>query len=332
MIEGIPYFGENNNEIYERILTGVKNGACKEKRYTTIYELIHKNIDNKLIVVIDEQWLTWLNDIRFNYRDHECYLPYFTYELYSVDGNRRRSDNKGHLLLKDGPYGKELFIRYDYKYEKLELNENNFRLKVYNLDTNEFMELCSDSWIDNTFDMKELYEKYVDSCFKNDDYLLNKHMGGYHYITRTVDKFVNKERLIRNDLGLRHYSEIDAYDSDYRDVRQYKYEQVVQMKGLRDSLSKLYKLRRLDFDCLIYCIMRENAIPYNCSDRFKIEWERLGTEEGKDYIKYGKDIKLIIKSYWKNEYKPWKLKSYSRFNLNNGEKREKGEGEEMKRT
>ena len=38
--------------------------------------------------------------------------------------------------------------------------------------------------------------------------------------------------------------------------------------------------------------MRENAIPYNCSDRFKIEWERLGTEEGKDYIKYGKDIKL----------------------------------------
>ena len=32
MIEGIPYFGENNNEIYERILTGVKNGACNEKR------------------------------------------------------------------------------------------------------------------------------------------------------------------------------------------------------------------------------------------------------------------------------------------------------------
>ena len=277
MIEGIPYFGENNNEIYERVLTGVKNGACKKKRYTTIYELIHKNIDNKLVVIIDEQWLTWLNDIRFNYRDHECYLPYFTYELYSVDWNRRRSDNKGHLLLKDGPSGKELFIRYNYKYEKLELNENNFRLKVYSLDTNEFMELCSGNWLNDTFDMKELYEKYIDSCFKNDDYLLNKHMGGYHYITRTVDKFVNKERLIRNDLGLRHYSEIETYDSDYRDVRQYKYEQVVQMKGLRDSLSKLYKLRRLDFDCLIYCIMRKNAIPCNCSDRFKLDWERLGT-------------------------------------------------------
>ena len=144
-------------------------------------------------------------------------------------------------------------------------------------------------------------------------------MGGYHYITRTVDKFVNKEKLIRNDLGLRHYSEIQAYDSDYRDVRQYKYEQVVQMKGLRESLSKLYKLRRLDFDCLIYCIMRENAIPYNCSDEFKIDWERLGTKEGKDYIKYGKDIKLIIKSYWKNEYEPWEVKSYSRFNLKDRE-------------
>ena len=319
MIEGIPYFGENNNEIYERIITGVKNGACKEKRYTTIYKLIHENIDNKLVVIIDGHWLTWLNDIRFNYRDHKCYIPYFTYELYSVDGSKRRSDNKGHLLLKDGPSGKELFIRYNYKYEKLELSENNFRLNVYNLDTNEFMVLCSNNWINYTFDMNELYEKYIDSCFKNDDYLLNKHMGGYHYITRTVDKFVNKEKLIRNDLGLRHYSEIQACDSDYRDVRQYKYEQVVQMKGLRESLSKLYKLRRLDFDCLIYCIMRENAIPYNCSDEFKIDWEKLGTKEGNDYIKYGKDIKLIIKSYWKNEYEPWEVKSYSRFNLKDRE-------------
>ena len=70
MIQGIPYFGETTQEIYEYIQSEKYiNTEPKEITYNSLYELIISNIGKRIIVVIDNKWLTWLTDIVFNYRD-----------------------------------------------------------------------------------------------------------------------------------------------------------------------------------------------------------------------------------------------------------------------
>ena len=107
MIEGIPYFGEDNQYIWEDILcSDIKNKLNED----SLYDLINSRIDKKVVVVIDGKWFTWLNDIAFNYRDKECYIPYYSFELYEISGEGFKTDNKGHLLYD----GDTVNIRYNY--------------------------------------------------------------------------------------------------------------------------------------------------------------------------------------------------------------------------
>lgn len=279
MIKGIPYFGEQTQEIVDSILN-IDTDIIYEKKYDSLYDLILSNIDKHIIVVIDNKWLTWLNDIVFNYRDRECYIPYYTYKEQLITDRTFRTNNKGHLILD----GDNIRVRYEYSYHKLNITVDNLALDCVNIDTQERLIVRTNNWINEAaVDFDKLHKLYVESSYKDDDFIMNKHAGGYHYITLSPKEFVNRERKLREQYDLSDYSEDFYYIKDYRDVRQYKYEEVIKLNGLLDNI-ELYRERRLRFESYMYCCLRAGLFN---DIQFK-----------KHIYKVGKELKLIIKDYW----------------------------------
>ena len=279
MIKGIPYFGEQTQEIVDSILN-IDTDIIYEKKYDSLYDLILSNIDKHIIVVIDNKWLTWLNDIVFNYRDRECYIPYYTYKEQLITDRTFRTNNKGHLILD----GDNIRVRYEYSYHKLNITVDNLALDCVDIDTQERLIVRTNNWINEAaVDFDKLHKLYVESSYKDDDFIMNKHAGGYHYITLSPKEFVNRERKLREQYDLSDYSEDFYYIKDYRDVRQYKYEEVIKLNGLLDNI-ELYRERRLRFESYLYCCLRAGLFN---NIQFK-----------KHIYKVGKEIKLIIKDYW----------------------------------
>lgn len=303
MIRGIPYFGEDNQVIYDKILSS-DTPITNNLRNQDLYEFINNYIEDEVVVIINNKWLTWLKDIKFNYRDKKCYIPYFEYETHNISELGYRGTNKGHLLLQDDT----LCVRHNYLYKELDINIDGTEYLMYNLSTREKFTVSFDSWIvENEFDIEQLYQLYLDSCYVNDDFLIQKHNGGYHLIDKEVKGFRNKERLIRRDLGLYDFNFDARIPKDYRDVRNFKYEQVVQLVGFRETI-ELYHLRRIRFESYLYCILRSQIKSNNA--KFNNMFEQLG--KTKSVVKYGDNIKLIFKDYWLDEYKTAKQRTYSR--------------------
>lgn len=291
MIQGIPYFGENNNELWKTIIYTDVN--CT-RFYKSVYNFISEHINKKVVAIIEDKYITWLNDIKFNYRDKQLYIPYYSYKEKYIPNKVYKTDNKGHIQLSED--FKQVILRYEYNYEKLVIRLNNFRLILFDLDTKEkyYAELSEYNWYNSDeFNIEELYQLYIDSCYEEDDFIINKHQGGYHFISKNIPNFENKERKLRELYDLCDYSACNLVDKDYRDVRQYKYEEVIQKEGIRDTLD-LYKIRRLKFESALFCILRQH-IKSNDTE-FNIELDKLYS--GKQIIKYGNNIKLIFKNYW----------------------------------
>lgn len=308
MISGIPYFGEETQELTEKILN--KDIEYIEY-YESLYELINKNLHNKIVVIINNKWLSWLNDIAFNYKEHECCIPYYTYELFELNDKKYKSNNKGHLILKDNT----LYIRYNYTYKKMSVKVGKESINLYNIDTDKKYSVYINKWIDdNYFEIDKLYRLYLESCFVEDDFTYNKHSGGYHYIYKSPKEFKNRERKIRDTYDLPTYTLDNSFEKEYRDVRNFKYEEVIQSTGFIET-TELYKIRRLKFESYLYCLLRQNLKPLETDEsknkQFINQWNKLGIT--KDHIKYGENnIKLIIKAYWLNNYNQTKMKSWSR--------------------
>ena len=298
MIAGIPYFGENTQEIYEFIQSNRYDEATiAEVNYESLYELIISNIDKHIVVIIDKKYLTWLNDIIFNYRDRECYIPYYSYKEYEIKDRNFKTNGKGHLILN----GNKLTIRYEYKYNKLNINISKVRLTCIDIDTKEVFFATTNKWITDTeIDLDKLYKLYIDASYKDDDFIINKHVGGYHYIDRSPVQFVNREKKLREQYELNSY--YDGYDNykDYRDVRQYSYDEIVNLVGMIDS-TELYRERRLRFESYLYCCLRAGLFN---NIQFKNHIYKLGS-----------NVKLIIKDYWlDNISKP--NKTYIKYSKN----------------
>ena len=312
MIEyGIPYFGESNNEILNYIYTTEYDVIV---HYDSFYDFI---LDTYLDTIIlpttttEGSPMLWVKDIIFDYKHRECYLPYWEYDLELVDKGSHRKDNKGHIRtysLEDRLY----LLRYNFRLEKQHITlENPVSLKCCRITEEGVVPFTAtfDKWYpDSTFSMNDLYEAYIDSCFWEDGILIG-HEGGYHFIDRSPKGFNNIEKLMREERELLAYKGTKPVFEDYRDVRNYKYIEVVQKVGLRETFDT-YKIRRFKFESLLYCIIAEGALP--TEQEVLPYWKRLKTGKVNLY-KYGKDIKLILKDYWFTGVLPTQTKTWSRF-------------------
>lgn len=287
---GIPYFGENHNSILKKIETTQITSVLK---YDCMYNMIMTEAPKKTVVIIDNQWFTWLRDIQFNYRDGVCSLPYFTYELYDMDKTAKQQDDRGHLLVNDD--NTKYLIRHNYQLNHLVLDFNDkIELTVYDLDTEEKYVIYTDAWFTGKFSLSELYAKYINSAYKEDDFLYNKHLGGYHAILQQFYGNTNKEKQYRNELGLNHYTG-NIKTEDFRDVREYRKEQL--FDNVIVEHIEQYEYRRLRFDCMLFCIIKSNAESND--DKFNERLANLKQDESILIYRPLRDVPaLIFKSYW----------------------------------
>lgn len=300
MVNGIPFFGEEQNNIVKKI----KESKISKEISIGLYEFIQQfGYENTAVYIIDNQYFSWVNDTKFNYRDKEVYIPYFTYKLYST-GKKRRSDNKGHIIRDKDNY---FSIRYEYKVCKKVIGLGT-EVEIYDFSTESRIKVIFTDWIkDSDFSIERLYNLYLVSCYREDDFYLNKHLGGYHYIDKTVEKFSNVERNLRREYNLLDFAEDNVFFKGYRDVREFKFEEVFSKESIL-SQSETYKIRRLNFESYLYCILRKHLEPIEID--FKKEW--LSLTRGKNYIKYGNKIKLIIKNYWLDDSNYKNTRTWSR--------------------
>ena len=156
MIPGIPYFGEQSKNVEDTIR---KSEISYEKSYNSLYDLIQAEKSEKKIVVIEDEhgiWLTYLRDIRFNYRDREVYLPYYSYETrYAYDNYSAKFE--GHVLRDSLDSKNGIRIRYNYKLCKFNINLINNRLVIYDTYTNKKYIVSFKDWFDSSeFDIDKL--------------------------------------------------------------------------------------------------------------------------------------------------------------------------------
>lgn len=284
----IPYFGENNNSIREMIL----NDEELETIEQSIYDFVISNINSRVLVIIDNKWLVWLNDIIFNYRDKKSYLAYWKFDTMPLDEDLVKKDDKQYLMVDEND---NFLIRYNYEYNRINI-EPNIELSVYNLDKQYRYKVKLTCWInDNTFDIDKLYKLYVASAYENDK-LLEDNIKGRYFISKYFKGMTNRELKLRNKLGLSTY--VAPYsEEEYRDVREYTKDEMVIKYGLVDD-SDNYWIRRLRFECYLYCILRKNILSNDVG--FNKQFEKLG--KTLRFIKYGDSIKFILKDYWLNNY------------------------------
>jgi hypothetical protein len=178
---------------------------------------------------------------------------------------------------------------------------------IYNLKTSEKIRVTTKKYYNDEFSIEKLYQNYIDSCYMDNSLVSHIYDNGYHYISKNIEGVENKENRLCKEYDLPRYNENSIRDKEYRDVRNFKYEEMIQRVGMRSNYEP-YKLRRLRFESKIYCLLRQHSEPKE--ESFRYVWNSLG--KTKDYIKYGKGIKLIIKSYWLDDYKPITKKSWSR--------------------
>lgn len=264
----------------------------EHKEYETMSDLISAETASRTIVIIDNQWFSWLHDIRFNYRDSSVGLPYYMYELLDLGPIGNQSLNKGHILIDKTTDTWLLRYNYDLKMMPVTINQ---KLILFNLDTHKKYSVSAKAWYKDTFNLEELYTIYLMSAYDDFDELLEKHLGGYHYINRQFKGFRNVEWNKRKALELPNFKENQLVLRDYRDVRQYRKEELFGNSIHNTVLS--YKIRRLKFDCLLCCIIKHGS--RTTDKEFNDRYEKLKAQSCiLSYKPYYNAPPLIFKSYW----------------------------------
>lgn len=290
---GIPYFyGETNN-----IIQMIEHTDTYTLLHTNVYEFIQ---NENMLFCIDKWVYSWSKDILFNYRDKWCRLPYYRFDLKSIDFD---TDSNGHILYQEGNY----YIRYNYElcYMDILLNKEYV---CYDVKTNEKYKVYFDSWLPNNFEftLVDLHNLYVYSAFLDDNLMLKDFEVGYHSISSVKECYYNIEYSLRHDLQLADYK-VPPLKIDYRDVRRYTYSQLICLTNMFIDTDDRYKIRRLKFESYLYCCLREHLIPKDAVDL----WKQLGTNL--TYIKYKRNgIPLIIKSYWLDDVNICKKHTYDK--------------------
>lgn len=277
--KGIPYLGEDTPNMYKRI----RNNIRFKTIHTTFYDMWYNLEPNRYLAIVDKQWLTWLDDIIFNYRDNKIMLPYYKYKYFDVILTPKKLD--GNLIYNNGV----LTITHSYNlcFKKLNIGCS---LKIYDLKEDKFFNVIFDKLISlESFSMKALFHDYLVSCYYgNAEFEQNK--AGYHFINQ-IKGVNNQEAYYRRKYDLIGLETSDSIEN-CRDVRNYTYNQFISMGYLEYVTNDNYSRRNLKFECFLYCVVFSKLFSSDCDDYNHY------LKSNNPYFKYEK---LIFKKYWINQ-------------------------------
>lgn len=304
MIAGIPYIAENNTPRKREILSR----KTDDIRNVSLYDLFNNIQSKENLVVIENKWLTWLEDTNFDYLNKKAYIKYYTYSKYKTDKQLKLtyiSDNDKHL---DYDEDGTVYIRYGYKLNKLEINIGT-TLHIYSLKEDKLIEYRIASFIGENFkfSLEELYNRYKTACYRDMQSEFGHHNGGYTFIYKELPQFKNKDAMLRRKYRLSTWEDgkssaehIRKDDIDNRDIRVYEYTKYISKVSEADTVSlsdeRTYKYRRLLFDLYLYCSARAEIEPI---DGNKYNWKELGKSIHYIKIKEG-ELPFFIKCEWFN--------------------------------
>lgn len=290
MIQGIPYLGENNIELKHKII----NREPDEYIDISLYELVENISEKDNLIIIDNQYITWLEDLEFDYRNKVCSIVYYSYDLYktSLKVNIKRSKADNHLEYDENNC---VLVRYNYELNRIQIKLGS-NLRIYNISSDKLYEYTIKSWIKSEFSLSKLYSLYRNYCYYDMKTEFSSHEGGYTYILKQLNSFKNKDAKFRNEFKLKTWKE-KPISNNYNDVRVYEYFSYINKIGNSEiEISmKLFKYRRLDFESYLFCCMQEGIEPVDSSE----DWNRLGKSLHYIKISDGK-LPLFIKCEWLN--------------------------------
>ena len=296
MLRGIPFTDKLNlYSIFDKDLR-------IDKKDMTLYELsLLVSRQKNYVVIIDNQFISWLDDICFDYKHKQCVIPYFTFEKYNsdIDFNPELKSAK-HLLVDSN---NKVIVRYNYDLGFLKIDKGSV-ITLYDIQSNSFCEITITDYIsDNDFSINYLYTLYKQACYYDMPSEFSEHEGGYTFITTEFKGFRNQEYRYRRKLGLENYY-YDKTDYKYSDVRYYNYlDYIGRFKKPDVSNLDLFKYRNLRFEAYLYCNLRQGNKPVDYD-----KWNKLGVS--KRYIKIKDDVPFFIKYYWLNNYTLKEIESW----------------------
>lgn len=294
MLRGIPYFYENNNEVYRYLIEKEVSDKIEENtdiKETSILDLINWTLNNDIntAIIIDNTFISFIRDIQFNYANHIIEIPYMRYEVDTVES---KTTNK-HIIRKSS---KEVYVRYNYEYAKHQIKIGD-TLKILSISDEKInisqIKLTSYTGSLAEASTEKLLELYHNYCYQDDDYRITKHLEGYTYITKDFINVKNKENYLRKSFNLPTYKDdVHPKEIDYRDVREYRADQLMKDTALwlNSSSSEPYQIRRLRFESYLYCVLAEHL-------NFKEE-DIYSKLQHKKIYKIGTEKPLILKNYW----------------------------------
>lgn len=285
-LEGIPYLVNEKVELYKS-LKPIK------QLNISVFDFIEQYAYKPTLVRI-QGYFTWLHDIRFNYRDKVIEIPYYSYDEFFTDKIPSREIHRNHLDIR--PEG--LYVKYNFKKQVI-----NFDLKssltIIDTESEQAYLVCFTSWFNGNLKITELYKRWLNSSFLDPENSDVNHLGGYHYISYSTSQLRNNEKFQRKEYNLPDYHLDSMQLEDYRDIRLYKKE-YLDLEGIEYEYTENYTYRRLRFESMLYCSLRQGLIAFNTSNRIHKVLFR--------------GIPLIFKSYWldNNSYKPSRIPTYAK--------------------
>lgn len=330
-VYGIPFLGDSNIE-KQHIIKELQQKPNPETVEITCIDLVSNLKQKNSLVIIDNTYLTWLDDIEFDYVHKECRLPYLVYSEFKTTKQRNIQYYKSHNHLDytvDNNGKQFIKVRYNYEQKFIDVKPG-ISLLIYELDKEKIIRYDIVSWVDtsskegiNTFQINEIYRRYREYCYRDMESEFSEHESGYTYISLSIKQFSNTEKDLRRAYNLGTWK-VEPVEKTYRDVRVYNYldyisrissgkQSQVQSQGYEYKLqSKLFKYRRLEFESYLFSHLMQHQVPEDI--QLYPLWNKLYSEHnGLGYIKISDGvIPFFIKAEWLSARTPNKNKTWRR--------------------